>query len=40
MFNAATNALAALEKQNYGTAGEILRKAQQDAEERFMDSEE
>ena len=36
MFNAATNALLALEELNIGRAKEILRQAQIDAEEQYI----
>ncbi len=36
MFNAATDALEALEEMNVGQAREILRQAQQEAEELFI----
>ncbi len=36
MFNAATDALEALEEMNVGQAREILRQAQQEAEELFL----
>jgi len=40
LFNAATDALEALEQQNIGTAKEILRRAQQEAEDVYLDSAE
>ena len=40
LFNAMTDALQAMGEQNYGTAREILEKAQQAAEEIFLDAEE
>ena len=40
MFNAATDALHALEQQNIGTAKEILQRAQQEAEELYLSFEE
>jgi len=42
MFNAATDALRALEQQNYGQTREILRSAQIAAEEQYLaeDTEE
>ena len=40
MFNAATDVLEAMEQQNYGQAGDILRRAQIAAEERYMEDEE
>ena len=36
LFNAATDALDALEQQNIGTAKEILRTAQQETEELYL----
>ena len=36
LFNAATDALEALEEQNIGTAKDILRLAQQEAEEAYL----
>ena len=40
MFNAATDALEAVERRNYGQAAETLARAQQDAEELYLGSEE
>lgn len=40
LFNAMTDALQAMGEQNYGTAREILEKAQQAAEEIFLDADE
>ena len=40
LFNAITDALAALEQQNFGTAAEILRQAQIDSEELYLDAED
>ena len=40
IFNAMTDTIEALENQNYGRALQIMKKAQQDAEEQFLDSEE
>lgn len=40
MFNAATDALEALENRNIGTAGDILRTAQQDTERLYIEAEE
>ena len=40
LFNAVTDALEAMEQQNYGQARELLMAAQQQSEEIFMDSEE
>ena len=40
LFNAAADALEALEARNYGLAGDILRRAQQEAEEQFLEAEE
>ena len=37
LFNRITDALAAMERQNFGTAKEILIRAQQDAEARYLD---
>ena len=36
LFNACTDALAALEEQDFGRAGWLLRRAQADAEEAFL----
>ena len=40
LFNAATDALQAIEQQNYGQSEALLTAAQQDAEEMYMDGEE
>ena len=40
LFNAITDALNAMEQQNYGQARALLVAAQQQSEEIFMDSEE
>ena len=40
LFNAVTDALAALEKQNIGQAKELLMEAQQQCEEIYLDEEE
>ena len=42
LFNRVTDALREMEKQNYGNAAEILKEAQQEAEEVYVstDSEE
>ena len=40
LFNAATDALEALEQLNVGQAKDILRRAQQEAEEEYLSSEE
>jgi len=40
LFNAATDALEALEQLNVGQAKNILRRAQQEAEEEYLSSEE
>ncbi len=40
LFNSITDALAALEQQNFGAAAEILRQAQIDSEELFLDAED
>lgn len=37
LFNAITNALAAIEAQNYGAAREVLIAAQQKAEDAYID---
>ena len=37
LFNAVTDAIEALEQQNFGLAKDILIKAQQDAEELVLD---
>ncbi len=39
LFNAITDALMQMEKQNYGAAKEILVSAQQEAEEIYMSAE-
>ena len=36
MFNAATDALEAMEELNFGVAKEILRRAHQEAEEEYL----
>ncbi len=36
LFNAVTDALSALEKENFGIAAELLRKGQEDCEELYM----
>ena len=40
LFNRITDALEALEAQNFGAAGEILRQAQIDGEELYIFGEE
>ena len=40
LFNAVTDSIEALTAQNFGQAKEILVKAQQDAEEYYMEHEE
>ncbi len=40
LFNAVTDALNAMEQQNYGQARALLVAAQQQSEEIFMDSDE
>lgn len=40
MFNGTTDALEELEKQNYGSAKEILRSLQQKAEELYLTESE
>ena len=37
LFNAVTDALAALEEKNFGTAAELLRRGQETCEELYMD---
>lgn len=37
LFNAITDALEEMEKQNYGEAAELLRKAQVDGESIYME---
>ena len=37
LFNAATDAIEAIEKKNYGQASAILIAAQQETEEMYMD---
>ena len=39
LFNAITDALAAMEAQNYGAAREILIAAQQKAEDAYIDED-
>ena len=39
LFNRITDALCAIENSNYGTAKEILIKAQQETEEIYMDND-
>lgn len=39
LFNGVTDALEALEIKNYGLAQDILQKAQQNAEEQFLEAE-
>ncbi len=39
LFNAVTNALAALDMQNFGEAKALLIKGQQDAEEMYLNGE-
>ena len=39
LFNAMTDALAAMEAQNYGVARDILIAAQQKAEDAYMDED-
>ena len=36
LFNAVTDAIESIEQQNYGTAKELLIKAQQDTEELYI----
>ena len=40
LFNAMTDALRAMEEHNYGIAQQIMERAQQQAEEIFLDTEE
>ena len=40
LWGGCTEALEALEHQNYGQARELLIKAQQEAEEQFLEAEE
>ena len=40
IFNAVTDALAAMEQLNFGQAADLLKQAQQDAEERYMTGNE
>jgi len=40
LFNAITDALAAMEQQNFGQARQLLISAQQQAEEIFLEEEE
>lgn len=40
LFNAATDALQAMEQQNYGQASAILIAAQQETEEMYMEDDE
>ena len=40
LFNSITDALQAMKEQNYGLAREIMEKAQQEAEEIFIDGDE
>ena len=40
LFNAATDALEAVEQLNVGEAKDLLRRAQQEAEEDYLSSEE
>lgn len=39
-FNSITDALEELERLNVGAAKDLLRRAQQEAEEQYLDSEE
>lgn len=40
LFNAITDAIEAMQKMNWGQALEILKKAQQDTEEAYLQREE
>ena len=39
LFNTVTDAIAAIEQQNYGQAAALLIAAQQETEEMYMDEE-
>lgn len=39
LFNSITDALRELEKSNYGSAKELLQKAQQETEEMYLSAE-
>lgn len=40
LFNAVTDALAQMARQNFGAAAEILRQAQIDSEDIYLDAED
>ena len=40
LFNGVTDALEAMEQQNFGTAAQLLRDTQSECEEMFLDAEE
>lgn len=40
LFNAVSDALAQMERQNFGAAAELLVQAQQDGEEIYLDAED
>ena len=40
LFNACTDAIRQIDRQNFGKAREILARAQQDAEEQYLREEE
>ena len=40
LFNRITDALEELDRRNYGNAGELLREAQREAEELYLEEEE
>ena len=40
LFNAVTDALAQMERQNFGAAAELLVQAQQTCEEIYLDAED
>lgn len=40
LFQAITNALEEIERRNYGRAEELLRRAQIEAEERYLQGED
>jgi len=40
LFNAVTDALSSMEQQNFGQAAQLLKNAQADCEELFLDAED
>ena len=40
LFNGVTDALEAIERQNFGMAAQLLRDTQSECEEMFLDAEE